>query len=215
MKILALDSSSSMASVAMVDYSDLENSTSLLYHYHQTHERTNSSALFEGLEKAVQIAGKPDFMVVGIGPGSYNGLRVSIAAAQGMASALGVRLRGMPSVLAIDQEAPHYWIAGDARGGKYWLASVTNHHFAQEPVLLSPENIPEFLLARPDLPLFAATSLPKIPDSPKITIAYPCAIALARLSQDPSYKEDSLTPLYLKEAHVTMPSVPIFQKNGN
>lgn len=203
MKILALDSSSSVASVAMVDYSDAEKT--VLYQHHEPHERTDSSSFFHGLEAAIQTAGKPDLIVVGLGPGSYNGLRVSMAAAQGMASALGVELRGIPSALAIGKEKTGYWIAGDARGGHYWLASVIDHQFLQEPLLLPPEDIPNLLLTHPDFPLLASTSLPKLPVSQNIMIKHPCAVTLALLSQEPSCKQSTLMPLYLKPAHITMP----------
>ena len=201
MLILALDSSTSVASVAMVDYSIGDTKATVLYHHHEAHERTDSSSFFYGLETAIQTAGKPDLIVVGLGPGSYNGLRVSMAAAQGMASALGVELRGIPSALAMAEET--YWIAGDARGGSYWLASVIDHQFIQEPFLVPPENIPGLLLTHPDFPLMASTPLPKLPVSQKVTISHPCAITLARLSQEPSCKKYELTPLYLKSAHIT------------
>ena len=201
MLLLALDSSSSLASVAMVASEGKKNT--LLYHHHEVHARTDSSSLFRGLEKAITLVGKPDLIVVGLGPGSYNGLRVSVAAAQGMASALGIELQGIPSALAMDHEDPSYWIAGDARGGKYWLALVMNHQFVQEPMLLSPENMIPSLLTMPLLPLLASTPLPQLSESNKITIAYPSALALARISPRSSSKKWELSPLYLKPAHIT------------
>jgi tRNA threonylcarbamoyl adenosine modification protein YeaZ len=206
MLLLALDSSSSIVSVAMVDFTPRGKKETLLYHHHTAHERTDSSSLFGGLEKAITLVGKPELIVVGLGPGSYNGLRVSVAAAQGMASALGIQLQGIPSALAMESDHTSYWIAGDARGGKYWLASVVDHQFIQEPLLLPPESIEALILTMPLLPLLASTPLPQLSELNKMTIATPSAIALARRSQMTSSRKWELTPLYLKPAHITPPS---------
>lgn len=206
MLILALDSSSSLVSVAMVDYSSASTRSDVLYHDHEVQSRTDSSSFFGGLEKAIIKIGKPKLIVVGIGPGSYNGLRVSLAAAQGMASALDVEIRGIPSVLAMDTDKPHYWAVGDARGGTYWVALVMNHQWMQEPVLLTPEHVSQLLLTQPDIPLMSSTPLQKLSKAQHVTITYPSAILLAQLSQEASYKNNSLTPLYLKPAHITLPS---------
>jgi len=203
MLILALDSSSPMVSIAMLDYSHHGKKSSLLYDHCELQRRTDSSSFFRGLEQAISTIGKPDLLVVGLGPGAYNGLRVSIAAAQGMASALGVELRGIPSVLALNIEEPRYWILGDARGGTYWMASVLHHQFDVAPTVLAPEKMQEFLLAKPDLPLFSSTPLPKLSQAQQIIITFPCAAVLGRISQEISYQENSLIPLYLKPIHIT------------
>ncbi len=201
MKILAFDSSSPTVSIAVLDFSS--HSRTILYHHEQLQERRDSTILFEALEKAIQQTGKPDEIVVGLGPGFYNGLRVSMAAAQGMSSALEISLKGIPSALTIESKSNCYSIIGDARGEKYWLALVINHHFIQEPVLLTKEEIPGFL--DPNWPLFSSSTLLKISGLPAITPAYPSSLLLGSLAQNSSGINYPLSPLYLKEAHVTLP----------
>ena len=209
MKILSLDSSSSVASVAMVESSTDPQQRTLLYQHHKTHERNNSSVFFEGLETAIREHGLPERMVVGLGPGSYNGLRASIAAAQGIASSSKIMLTGLSSALAFEEGALGCWVLGDARGNHYWLAAVQNHQFIQEPQLALPEAIPEILATHPSFPLLAYSPLSKLPIlQSQLIIKTPNAVLLAEISEKTQQKEYELSrlePLYLKPPHITAP----------
>ena len=48
----------------------------------------------------------PSAVLVGVGPGSFTGLRVAIAAAQGLAIGWGVEVFGMPSLALLAASAP-------------------------------------------------------------------------------------------------------------
>jgi tRNA threonylcarbamoyladenosine biosynthesis protein TsaB len=199
MKILALDSSTSTASIAF-----LGNENKILFEYHEPQQRTNSSVFFEGLEKALQKFGKPDRLVVGLGPGSYNGLRASIAAAQGLASACKIDLIGLPSILGLEAGMSECWVVGDARGGQYWLAALSQYQLLEKPFLLAPADLPNHLKRYSHFPLVASQQLPLLPDSTNVTIQTPNAVILARLAKDIA-PMSFLEPLYLKSPHITMP----------
>ncbi|MCX6957194.1 MAG: tRNA (adenosine(37)-N6)-threonylcarbamoyltransferase complex dimerization subunit type 1 TsaB [Verrucomicrobiae bacterium] len=200
MKILALDSSTSIASIAFLD-----DENKILFEYHHLQQRTNSSIFFEGLERALQKYGAPDRLVVGLGPGSYNGLRSSIAAGQGIASACNIELIGLPSILGLEAGATECWVVGDARGGQYWVAALSHHQLLEEPFLLAPADLPHHLKRYPHFPLIASQELPLLLASINVTIQTPNATILARLGKDAT-PSASLEPLYLKPPHITMPS---------
>lgn len=202
MKVLSLDSSTSVSSVAVVSITS--GAGSILFEENTPYPRSDSSSLFNALKSAVASCGEPDALCVGLGPGSYNGLRASIAAAKGFATALGLPLHAVPSPLAVPGPESGFWVVGDARGGHYWIALVRQGAFLEEPKLLSPEKTIALAATR-ELPVFSATPLAGFAD---IEIATPSAERLAMLAQknDPLYLV-TLTPepLYLKPPHITAP----------
>lgn len=199
MKILALDSSTSTASIACLDHKH-----KILFEYYHPQQRTNSSIFFEGLQTALQQCGKPDRLVVGLGPGSYNGLRASIAAAQGIAAACNLELVGLPSILGLEAASKECWAIGDARGGQYWLAPLSHHQLIEAPFLITPTALLSHLKKYPDLPIIASQELPHLPSTLKVTIQTPNAAILARQGKD-SEPISFLEPIYLKSPHITAP----------
>lgn len=200
MRILALDSSSSVASVAVVSFTD--GSPEILFEENTPQARADSSALFNCLEKAVTACGKPDALCVGLGPGAYNGLRAAIAAARGIATALDLPLHAIPSPLALPGPDSGFWVVGDARGGHYWIACIRQGVFLEKPMLLAPEKARAHASTR-DLPVLSSATLAGFDN---VVIATPSSARLAMLAEknDPSYLV-SLTPepLYLKPPHIT------------
>lgn len=69
------------------------------------------------------LAGRrPDALAVGLGPGSFAGIRAAIACLQGMGLAWGLEPRGFPSaaVSALASGLPEPTVVGDARRGTLW-----------------------------------------------------------------------------------------------
>lgn len=73
-------------------------------------------------------------MILGTGPGSYNGARVGIAAGQAIAQVHGCGVAGLCSFESVPDIS---WAAGDARRGSFYLMKIGG-----EPELLKHE---EFL----------------------------------------------------------------------
>src|SRR3954468_24706051 len=118
MKTLALELSSSVGSVATCDGADGH----LLRVFPA--DRKHSGLFFENLSALREESGKPEAIVVGLGPGSYAGVRIAIATAIGLRAASGARLFGLPSICAF--ESPEYLVVGDARRNSFFLAHVVD-----------------------------------------------------------------------------------------
>jgi len=90
---------------------------------------TGAFALIEQALAAAKIGREAiDVIAVGLGPGSYTGIRAAIAVAQGWQLARGVKLLGVSSLASLAAQAQAAGIAGrvnlvvDAQRGEYYLA---------------------------------------------------------------------------------------------
>ena len=132
-------------------------------------------------------------MLVGTGPGSYNSLRASIAAAWGIARARSIPLKGICSLLGY--EPLEYHVLGDARANQWFHTHIRDGHLMATPALLPPDEAMSQL--KPDIPVF--TTSPQIENAQYLS---PQAICLAhRVSQ-----AGPAEPIYLKPPHITKPS---------
>lgn len=99
MRILALDSSGLVASVAIVE----EDQT--LSEYTVNYKKTHSQTLLPMLDEVVRMLeldlGNIDAIAVSGGPGSFTGLRIGSATAKGLGLALGKPLIHVPTVDAL------------------------------------------------------------------------------------------------------------------
>src|SRR3954469_21764984 len=100
MSILALETSTMHGSVAV-----LGDDGAVRFEHRFVADRTHSSALFAALERARAEAGDWTQIVVGLGPGSYAGVRIAISAALGLAMTTGAELLGVPSVATLEVPA--------------------------------------------------------------------------------------------------------------
>ncbi|MGZ5019199.1 MAG: tRNA (adenosine(37)-N6)-threonylcarbamoyltransferase complex dimerization subunit type 1 TsaB [Chthoniobacterales bacterium] len=198
MKILALELSSGQGSIVM------REDEREVFAVEFANERKHSGAFFENLQRCFDQIGKPDRIVVGLGPGSYAGTRIAIAAATGLQAATGVDLLGLPSFLAIATDANEYTVVGDARRQSFWLAQVRARRCVLEPVLCTTDELTERLRFISH-PIFSAERLAAFPEIP---LAHPSARVLAELgTNSPDIVRAPLEPLYLREPHITQPKV--------
>jgi tRNA threonylcarbamoyladenosine biosynthesis protein TsaB len=214
---LAIDTSTPHGSVALLDSEALQGDTpqadqALLLDEHFIGDRSHSSSLFVALEKARALAGHVDQIAVGLGPGSYAGVRISIAAALGLRLAFGAKLVGIPSVAALDTAVEtsygatwptQYIVIGDARRESFYFSQIESGVCVIGPLLATEAELRERLSATP-LPVYATEPVPQFPEA---QIALPSAINLAILAASNTgiIATDNLEPIYLREPHITQP----------
>ncbi len=187
--ILALDSSFAVGSVALVQ------DGRMLREIRVETPRGRGGAIFGALQDILRDAEGLSRIVVGTGPGSYNGIRSAIAAGWGIATARNIPLVGISSLLGLaDGE---YCAAGDARRGQYFFARVRDGRFLEAPCLVDAEELRSRTGAGTVLTPAA------VPFLPGAMMQMPEAARLARLgaASDPAMPE----PIYLKPAFITAP----------
>ena len=117
MKILALDSSGLVASVAVVSDDNLIGEYTI--NYKKTHSQTLLPMLDE-VAKMTELDLKTiDFIAVSAGPGSFTGLRIGSATAKGLAMALDKQIVSVPTVDAL---AYNLW-----GSGRWWSVGRGGH----------------------------------------------------------------------------------------
>jgi len=195
-KILALELSSSAASVAVTENGQL------LDVRHFDAPRGRGAEVFALLDKMRPSWSGLDRLAVGLGPGSYNGLRVACALAGSFQLALGAELVTAPSCCLLAVDDPHYIATGDARGDRLWWAEVRERRLVGEISLVPHLEFAERVTAALH-PLYRVGA---IRDFAHLPAAAPDAAILAMLAHhlepvDPACVE----PLYLKPPHITTP----------
>jgi tRNA threonylcarbamoyladenosine biosynthesis protein TsaB len=97
--MLAFDTSSNVTAVALVE------DARVLVEDSSTSEERHAESLLPRIEHCLAAAGLAlrdvDVFAVGIGPGSFTGVRVGVATAKGLALATGKPLRGVVSLAAL------------------------------------------------------------------------------------------------------------------
>ena len=209
MKILALEFSSALRSVAVLNFAAdgrVQSRSEVV-----DASPANSVKPFEMIEQALRETGLEreaiECIAVGIGPGSYTGIRAAIALAQGWQLARGVKLLGVSSAECIATQAWAEGIAGklsvviDAQRGEFYLASYETAGGSLEEI--SPLRIVSRaevearvqagdVLLGPDALLFG-------PSAQKI---FPGALMLGGLARGRGdfIAGSELAPIYLREA---------------
>ncbi len=222
MKLLAIETSTPGASVALV-----EDSTTLA-----AASRIDPVGHATFLVPAIdfcfdQVGWSPadlDAVAVDVGPGLYTGIRVGVATAQGLAAAFGIPI--IPAVsldaIALEARTGHrlIWAVVDVRRGELAVAryrplpgGVVRE---SEPELVRPEVLHAQLDSSPDEGLVVGDS-GAFPDGllrglHRVKVGkprYPYAVALAEVARGKYEKDEfpspaEIRPLYLREPDVTI-----------
>jgi tRNA threonylcarbamoyl adenosine modification protein YeaZ len=202
---LAIDTSTPHGSIALLA------DDALLLQEVFVSERSHSALLFAALEKARALADHVDQIAIGLGPGSYAGVRIAIAAALGLRLAFGAKLVGIPSVAALNTSDGATWpaqyiVIGDARRDSFYFSQIENGVCVTGPLLATEAELRERLSAT-TLPIYATEPVPQFPEA---KIAQPSAVKLAVLASTNTgiTATDNFDPIYLREPHITQPKKP-------
>jgi tRNA threonylcarbamoyl adenosine modification protein YeaZ len=206
MKILALDFSSAHRSAAILD-ATRPGEVRRFETLDQGPRKTQAFALIETvLREAGLEPGQVDCLAVGLGPGSYTGIRVSISMAQGWQLARGVRLLGLSSMACLAAQAQAEGLFGrvhlviDAQREEFYLAA---YDIAPEALReLEPLRLASFAEVKARADAGAVLAGPGITEwFASGRILYPHAATLARLATGRTdfVSGDKLEPIYLRE----------------
>lgn len=141
---------------------------------------------------------------VGTGPGNFTGVRISVAAARGLALGLGIPAIGVTGFEALATGLPDdVVLLLDARRGALWVAGK-----GIDPQLMDPTHFPDGITGRPvaghraaELALQTGGTLIEQPVPLAVAIARLAAVRLATVQPRPA-------PLYLRAADAALPTEP-------
>lgn len=205
--ILALDTSTARGSVALV------RDGAVVFEQHFMSERSHNSQLFAPLSEVLKLysADPSDLrIVVGIGPGSYTGVRIGIAAAQGIGVSRNVPVIGLLSVLAPEaaELSREFVVCGDARRGKFFIARVCDGMLDGEITLHDGDDFTKQRAKGLAVPWFSFDA--KVPiDLEDVTLTSPSPSRLALLTAAMTdeaiwtLEQHALEPHYLAAPFIT------------
>jgi tRNA threonylcarbamoyladenosine biosynthesis protein TsaB len=195
MKTLALEMSTAQGSIAWREDGEA------LFDGRFAADRKHSGAFFENVQQCLERFGSPKKIIVGLGPGSYAGVRIAIATALGLRSATKAQLAGIPSICALDVDPAAYCVIGDARRQSFFFAKIEGGRLIEPPILTTAAEL-EATIGESTLPVYASEQLSQFPVA---KLAYPSAgrlVEIAGLHADNI--DGALEPIYLREPHITV-----------
>ena len=168
------------------------------------HARSRHTPVFDLVNRALVAAGidraEVDALAVGLGPGSYTGVRIAISAVQGWSLGRPVRVAGISSFDALARQLTGpdpLWIAADAQREEYAVAPAAGGRCTG----------PVRLVSREELKSWAAAGQRVVgPDlRPRLEVAeerFPRAADVGRLAVEFGnwVLPEMLAPAYLREA---------------
>jgi len=225
MNILAMDTSMGACSVAVL----AADGTALSLHVREAlMARGHAEALMpmvqEVLAKAGISAPELDLIAATVGPGSFTGVRIAIAAARGLALATGAKLYGTDSLTVMARDAlgrlspkGPFAVAVDAHRGMIYLGIYDEAGEQRDgPLLIAPVDAAE--LVPRDLIVAVGSGAALLAEScarqrrhieTALPELQPSAASLAKIALEVRATVPILRPLYLRpaDARPQQPSV--------
>ncbi len=196
MKVLALEMSSATASLAVASEGEIIEVRRF------DAPRGRGAEIFTLIDEMRPAWTGLGRMAIGLGPGSYNGLRTACALAGSFQMSLGIELVTAPSCCLLDVEDRCYAAIGDARGGRIWQATVEDRHLTAD-ISLHDLAEAEGIVRSSQHRVYRVGVVRGFESLPA---ALPDAAVLARLAPDLTPADPlKLEPLYLKPPHITVP----------
>ena len=188
---LAFETSSSTGSIA------LGNEQVVVQSIEFKAPQRHSAALFPALERLGIPRLKLRRIIVGIGPGSFSGIRVSLAAAQGIALVQNIPVVGISSAYSVAaqlKEVTRLGVFADAKRREAFCTAFANGELEKATYLIPMEEIEDHMSK-----FTLAVSAEPLPGIPKRV--YPRARDLLALPPTlPGWvTEQPLEPIYLRE----------------
>ena len=169
-------------------------------------------AVAEAMERAEVDWGDLDAIAVGVGPGTFTGLRIGIATARALATAAGLPLRPVSSLAALAAGIDHLVRLPliDARRGEVFAALYEGEREFWPPLVMRPEELIEQLGNASVIPMAAGdgsirfrgmleeAGIPVEPDDSAAHVV--SALSVCRLGQGaPDEPPEAVLPEYLRE----------------
>ncbi|HVU01296.1 MAG TPA: tRNA (adenosine(37)-N6)-threonylcarbamoyltransferase complex dimerization subunit type 1 TsaB [Polyangiaceae bacterium] len=159
-----------------------------------------------------------DRLGVGIGPGSFTGVRVGVALAQGIALGLGRPLVGVSSLRAMCRAVPGETPGArcavlDARRGELFFAAyAADGRELVAPRTIAPAELAAAIRGVPGAALLVGEPPPGLPLSlprwASLESDLPHAVAVARAASELSEIDCPPEPAYVREADAIRPDLP-------
>ncbi len=215
--ILAIETSSPRAGLALWDQANKE----LVCEETFSTNRAHNSVILGFAEKMLEICDrKLEGIAVGLGPGSYSGVRVGIALANGLSLSMGVEALGVSSLLAYrptDSAPSNYAVVGDARRKTRFIAQVIDGRLRGDVKLIPEEEFPQHLnqvRRKGELTDFFSPDKNVAGDFEFVELTQPNATVIGRIAGeqflnrgdiDRDNPDIRLEPHYLRPPYITTP----------
>jgi tRNA threonylcarbamoyladenosine biosynthesis protein TsaB len=204
--ILAFDTSAAHCAAALL------SGSSVIAERIEPMQKGQAERLFPLLEEMLADAGASwrdlEVLGVGIGPGNFTGVRISVAAARGLALSLGIPAVGVSTLQAMVHGFPGVALASlDARRDEIYVQVFDG--LGQPPVLCDLAHLPEVpARAEPLCIGYRAAEIAGLCGGKVGEALFPLPVAMARIAGMRRHSAGRPAPLYLRSADAAPSSDP-------